>query len=299
MAATRDKNATADGWAGVPGGIDPATRLGHVHLTVGSLENEVAFYQEVLGFRLQRRDGDSASLGAGKEDLLRLTERPGARRAQRTTGLCHLCVSVPSRLELAQLLRRIADTRTPVQGLVDHRTAEAIYLADPEGNGIELDSDRPRAQWPTPAEMLRLGNAPLDAEGLEAELAAVPGARAGLPPETTIGHVHLHVADLTAARAFYHGVLGFDQMMELPGQAGFVSAGGYHHHVAYNIWAGAGAPPPPEGALGLRYFTVRLPNEQALSQVVARVRAANLPLEETAAGLLVCDPSRNAVLLTT
>jgi catechol 2,3-dioxygenase len=285
--------------AGAGGGIDPATNLGHVHLTVANLETQLAFYQGVLGFQVHRREGDTASLGAGRDDLLRFTEQKGARPARRTTGLYHFCLLVPARVELAQLLRRIADTSSPVQGLVDHHTAEAIYLADPEGNGIEIDSDWPRERWPSAQEMLRLGNAPLDVDGLMAELPNAPGDWPGLHADSTIGHVHLHVSDLASAREFYHGILGFDEMMQIPGQAGFVSAGGYHHHVAYNIWAGVGAPPPPADTTGLRHFTVQLPDEAALSLVLSRVRAAGLPVEETEGGQLVRDPSRNGVLLTT
>ena len=299
MAATASDDGADNRWAIASGGIDPATRLGHVHLTVGDLEKEATFYQEVLGLRLHRREGDSAALGTGAEDLLLLTERRGAGRAPGTTGLYHFCLLVPARVELAQLLRRLTETRAPVQGMVDHHTAEAIYLADPEGNGIELDADRPRRQWPPPGEMARRGNAPLDVDGLLAELAGAPEPWAGLPPETTVGHVHLHVADLATARALYHGLLGFDETMQFPGQAGFVSAGGYHHHIAYNIWAGIGAPPPPADALGLRHFTVRLPSEAELARVVGRIREAGLAVEETDEGQLVRDPSRNGVLLTT
>jgi catechol 2,3-dioxygenase len=299
MTTTNDTYTTTGGWTPVPGGIDPATRLGHVHLTVLDLKAQLAFYQNVLGLRLQWQEGDTAALGTGGGDLLRLTERPNAHRAYHTSGLYHFCLLVPRRVELAQLLRRIAETKTPVQGLVDHLTSEAIYLADPEGNGIELDSDWPREQWPTPREMVRRGNEPLDVEGLLAELSAVPNEWAGLPPDTTIGHVHLHVADLAAARHFYHDLIGFDETMQFPGQAGFVSAGGYHHHVAYNIWAGVGAPPPPEGALGLRHFTIRLPREAELERIVERLRGAGVPVEDTDEGLLTHDPSRNGVLLTT
>ncbi|MHB1135092.1 MAG: VOC family protein [Chloroflexota bacterium] len=298
MAAYVNESSGRGAWAGIQGGIDPATRLGYVHLTVSDLEKQLAFYQGVLGFKLHWREGARVGLGAGGEDLLRLTGQPGARRPFRTTGLYHFCLRVPERVELAQLLCSIAAAGAPLHGLVDHRTAEAIYLPDPEGNGIELDWDHPREQWPGPVEALRLGNAPLDEEGLLGELAAAPGAWSGLHSETTVGHMHLHVADLVTARAFYHGVLGFDVMQSIPGQAEFVSAGGYHHHIAYNVWAGVGAPPPPADAAGLRYFTVRLPHQAALEQVLERARGAGLPLEDTGEGLLARDPSRNSVLLT-
>ncbi len=278
--------------------IHPETSLGYVHLTVADLDTQLAFYQEVLGFQLHWRDGDTAALGAGKSDLLRLTERRGARRVLRTTGLYHFAVLVPARVDLAQLLRRIAETRTPVQGIVDHRINEAIYLPDPEGNGIELNWDRPRQQWPSWDTVLRLGNAPLDVDGLMAELAGATGAWTGLHPDTAIGHVHLHVPDIEAARAFYHDVLGFDDIGQYHGQAGFVSAGGYHHHIGYNTWAGVGAPPPPPESIGLRYFVIHLPVSAELTYAADRVRRAGLALTEMPEGLLLRDPSQNAVLLT-
>jgi catechol 2,3-dioxygenase len=278
--------------------IDPNTSLGPVKLTVADLDREIAFYRDILGFELQGRDADCAALAAGRTELLRLVERRGAPRVTGTTGLYHFAVLVRQRVELAQLLRRIAETRTPVQGLVDHHTHEAIYLPDPEGNGIELAWDRPKSEWPSAQDMYRRGNARLDVNRLLGELGDDDSPWPGLPAETAIGHVHLHVADLRAAEAFYHGVLGFDVTARLGDSAVFVAAGGYHHHVGFNLWAGAGAPPPPAGAPGLDYFTVRLPNAAALEPVLARIRENGLSPTETADGLLVHDPSRNGVLLT-
>jgi catechol 2,3-dioxygenase len=278
--------------------IDPRTALGHVQLVVADLAGEVAFYTDVLGFRLHRREAGSALLGAGADDLLRLEERKGATRATGTTGLYHFAVLVSRRVDLAQLLRRIAESRTPVQGMVDHHTHEAVYLADPEGNGIELAWDYPRDKWPSWQDLYRLGNARLDVERLFAELPDDDEPWGGLPVDTRIGHVHLHVADLAAADTFYHRVLGFDVKAKLGGAAEFVSAGGYHHHIAFNLWAGAGIPPRPDGSRGLEHFTVLLPDEVELTRVVDRVRAAGLPFEVTNHGTLVRDPSRNGVLLT-
>lgn len=138
---------------------------------------------------------------------------------------------------------------------------------------------------------------PLDIEGVLGELGGAPGPWAGLPEGTTIGHIHLQVADLRAAEAFYVGVLGFEVMQRFANSALFLSAGGYHHHLGLNIWAGVGAPPPPLDAVGLRHYTVRLPDAGALADIVGRVRSAGLAIEETAEGLLVRDPSQNGVVL--
>ncbi len=278
--------------------LDPRTTLGHVHLTVRNLEREVAFYRDVLGLQVHRRDEGFAALGAGRHDLLHLTEQPDAVRPPRTSGLYHFCLLVRERVELAQLLRRIVETRSPVDGLVDHRFAEAIYLPDPEGNGIELNWDRPRQQWPELQTALRLGNAPLDVEGLEALWRRAPSPWTGLSPETTIGHIHLHVGDLVAAERFYVGVLGFERTMAVPGQAVFVSAGGYHHHIAFNLWAGRGLAAAPADAAGLRHFSIRLVDEPEVQRVLDRLRAAGFLPEETPEGTLVRDPAGIGVLLT-
>lgn len=282
----------------IKGSIHPDTTLGAVYLTVSNLDRSLAFYQRILGFKVWRREGDTAYLGAGGSDLLVLTELPGGRRVASASGLYHFALLVPSRLELAQSLRRIAETRTPVQGIVDHWISEAIYLPDPDGNGIEIARDRPREQWPPLETLVRRGNGPLDVEGVLGELAQTKESWVGLAPETTIGHIHLHVASVPEAEAFYHGVLGFDKMMDYGPTAGFVSAGGYHHHIGFNTWAGIGAPPPPPDAVGLRWFVIQLPDENELNRVVNRVRAADLPLEDHAEGILIRDPSQNRMILT-
>lgn len=281
------------------GRLDPRTTLDHVHLTVHDLEREVAFYREVLGLQVHRREAGYAALGAGRHDLLRLTERRDAPRVSDAAGLYHFCLLVADRVELAQLLRRIARAGTPVQGLVDHRFSEAIYLPDPEGNGLELNWDRPRHQWPPLDTVLRMGNGRLDVEGLDTLLDGAPAAWPGVAADTTIGHVHLHVGDLDAAQAFYVGALGFERTMAVPGQAVFVSAGGYHHHVAFNVWSGRGVPVAAPEAAGLRYFALRLVDEAERGGVVGRLRAAGLAVEETPQGSLVRDPSGNAVVLRT
>jgi catechol 2,3-dioxygenase len=293
-----------------PGGadavLDPRTTLDHVHLTVHSLERVLPFYTGVLGFQVHRREGATAALGAGRHDLLRLTERPDAPRAERAAGMYHMAFLVPERVDLARWLRRIAETRTPVEGLVHHApAAEAIYLPDPEGNTVELNWDPPRERWGNPGQLPFTGNLPLDTEGLLALLEGQPGEWAGAPPDTTFSHIHLYVGDLAAAERFYVGALGFERTMAMPAQAVFVSAGGYHHHVAFNVWRGRGLPPQPEGAAGLRYFVVRVPDGAERDRVLARLRAAGVALQEapdaanagTAGGVLARDPAGVGVVV--
>ena len=176
-------------------------------------------------------------------------------------------------------------------------SAKRIYLADPDGNGIEIYRDRPRAEWPVVNGRLHMGVDPLDLDALLDE------AGKPQPPEfapgTVVGHVHLHVADLEAAEKFYVDVLGFEVMQRYGPSALFVSAGGYHHHIGLNTWAGVGAPPPPPGAIGLRHFTVKLPDRRAVDDVGDRLRAAGRPVETVGEAILTEDPSSNAILFTT
>jgi catechol 2,3-dioxygenase len=173
--------------------------------------------------------------------------------------------------------------------------SEALYLDDPEGNGLELYADRPRAKWPRMGREVRMAVDPLDLDGLLAELDSTPWT--WMPAGTTMGHMHLHVADLGATERFYGGVLGFELMQRFQG-ALFMAAGGYHHHLGLNVWAGVGAPPPPPDSTGLRRFTVRLPNAEAMAAVVERVREAGVPFEELPEGVQVRDPAQNVLLLT-
>jgi catechol 2,3-dioxygenase len=259
----------------------------------------IRFYEEHLGFAVLHRQAGLASLGvpgpARGETLLQLSGSADAPHVSGTTGLYHFAILVPSRAHLARALRRLVETGTRLQGAADHGVSEAIYLADPDGNGIEIYCDRPRHEWPIVDGHLHMGVDPLDLDALLDESADADPAR--LAEGTTIGHVHLHVSDLSAARSFYVDVLGFELMQRYGPSALFVSAGGYHHHIGVNTWAGVGAPAPPPGAVGLRHFTVGLPDVSALEDVAARLHAAGTPVETIGGAILTEDPSSNAILL--
>jgi catechol 2,3-dioxygenase len=254
----------------------PATlRLGAVHLTVSDLDRSVAFYQDALGLRQQRREDPVAALGAGGEELVVLHQEPGARPAGRHAGLYHYALLFPSREELARAVGRLAATRTPLDGASDHGVSEAIYLSDPDGNGIELYADRPREAWPPapPGERIGMYTRALDLDDLLATTAGEqPVRHAG--DGLRMGHVHLHVGDLEAARTFYVDVLGFEVMASLP-SALFLAAGGYHHHLGANTWRGEGVGPAPAGTVGLREWTLVL-EPDALAVLRARLSAAGL-----------------------
>jgi catechol 2,3-dioxygenase len=267
----------------------PATlRVGPVELTVTDLDRSVGFYESAIGLRVHRREDGSAALGAGGEDLLVLVEDPDARHAGRHSGLYHFALLHPSRLELARAAARLAATRTRISGASDHGISEAIYLPDPDDNGIELAADRGREHWgdlrdPTFAG----GPEPLDLAGLMSQVEGEQ-PQAHVSPETVVGHVHLHVGDIDRGLAFYRDVIGFE-VMTLLDSAAFVAAGGYHHHLGFNIWRGRGAPPVPAGVVGLRHWTIVIPADAATA-LRERVVASGAPYEETPAGLLVRDP---------
>ncbi|HEY7983604.1 MAG TPA: VOC family protein [Ktedonobacterales bacterium] len=281
------------------GTLPAATTLGPAHLQVADLDRSVAFYTETLGFRLLERAGDTATLAAGDTPWLRLTQPEGVRaRPPRTTGLYHVAILTPSRAALARSLRRLVEQRYPLSGASDHLVSEALYLDDPDGNGLEIYRDRPRAEWYDAEGHLQMSTLPLDVHALLAEGLADERPWAGLEPETRVGHMHIQVADLRAAVDFYAGVLGFDVMLasERMGAA-FVSAGGYHHHLGINTWGTRGAPAAPATAVGLRRFEVVLPDAASLEAVTARLRAAGVPFETDAGAVIARDPSGNAVRL--
>jgi catechol 2,3-dioxygenase len=293
--------------------IDAATALGAVSLTVSDLGRASAFYEQVLGL---------VPSPAARGDALELTDAGGARGLvvlhedhsaapfdPGRSGLFHLAVLVPGRPELARSLRRIADARWPLTGASDHLVSEALYLRDPDGNGIEVYRDRPRAQWPIDDRgAIRMDTLRLDLS----ELLRAPdgdarsGAASAVAAGTRIGHVHLQISELEAAQRFYSGVLGFDVTARAYPGALFVSAGGYHHHVGLNTWQTLGAPPASPGGVGLRSFEVLLPDDAALTRVLDRVDAAGISVEHLNVGVtppgspapaLARDPFGIAVVL--
>ncbi len=269
-------------------------RLGAVHLTVADLERSVAWYERSLGLRVHGRAPGRAELGDGAEATVVLHEDREARPAGRHAGLYHVALLYGTREELARAAVRLAATATPVDGASDHRTHEAIYLRDPDGNGLELAADRLRDAWPDGLGYDR-GPAPLDVDDLLATVVGeepAPHAGEGL----RVGHVHLHVGDLPRAAAFYRDVLGFDVQADL-GTALFVAAGGYHHHVGLNVWRGVGVGAPPPHTAGLREWTVQLPTAADVDAVAARAAAAGVELERRTGdgALVVRDPWATAV----
>ncbi len=277
--------------------IAPETDIGRVRLAVSDLERSTEFYRETLGFEIRRKADGKAYLGAGGEELLVLEEKPGAQpRPKDTTGLYHYAILLPDRAALARSLRRLAQQDYPLWGASDHDVSEALYLDDPDGNGIELYRDRPRDVWSWREGHLQMSTLRLDVGALLAEAGGEPWD--GLPAETTIGHMHLHVGDLEEAESFYHGVLGFDVTASYAGAVSFLSAGGYHHHLGVNVWAGVGAAPPSLESAGLVDFEVRLPDKAALDAVIERLQEAGTTFDRNDASASLTDPWGNGIVLT-
>ncbi len=276
--------------------IHPDTRIGAVHLTVSDLQRSLDFYQQIIGFSLLEQQDDQAWLTVGQQPLLVLHENRSTRYYPNRTGLYHFAILVPSRLDLAQSLSRIAETKTSVQGFADHHVSEAIYLPDPDGNGIEIYRDRPRDEWTFEGASIKMATDPLDLESLMNELGSSPPPWNGLASGTTIGHMHLHVASIESAENFYHNNLGFEIMLRYGPSASFLSAGGYHHHIGINTWNGIGASAPPEDASGLRWFEIVLPNREELQKTINKLHDHTLEQQEP--GWLIHDPASNPLLLT-
>jgi catechol 2,3-dioxygenase len=280
--------------------IHPDTSMGTVRLTVSDLERSRAFYELAIGLRASEREDGALAFGvAGERPLVELWGDSSASALdRRAPGLYHLAILLPSRLDLGFALGRLADAGWRLDGASDHLVSEALYLSDPDGNGIEIYRDRPRDEWRRVDGQLAMSTLPLDVQGVLDEVEDARAIPPRAPSGTGIGHVHLQVSDLGEAEAFYSGVLGFEVMVRGYPGALFVSAGGYHHHLGLNTWHSRGAAPPAPGAVGLRSFEIVLPDAAELERVVGRVNAAGIPVAQDPSGSLIRDPSGNRVLLS-
>lgn len=264
--------------------------VGLVTLKVADLEPLAHFYADIIGLqersRTQTDSGQTVVLGTAERDLLALVTHQG-QQYRNITGLYHFALRVPTRHDLAQSLARLIQYRVPLQGASDHIVSEAVYLADPEGNGIELYMDRPREQWFDAAGRMQMDTLPLDVAGLLAELERRPVAWSGIAPATVMGHIHLHVRDVSEAQRFYTQLLGLDLVFNV-GSAVFLSYDGYHHHIGANTWGGRVE--HPADAYGLSHFDLFVDEARVahLREVLAK---ASIPFTETADGLRFLDPS--------
>lgn len=258
--------------------LHPGTRLGPITIRVADLKRSLRFYEKVIGLAPVRQAEGDLALGVENEPpLIHLKETPGARQVPRTSGLYHFAVLLPTRADLGSALQRLIDSDIRI-GQSDHLVSEALYLSDPDGNGIEIYRDRPRAEWTWRDGMIEMAVDPLDLDGLlqDAKETAARGGSDRAPAGTAIGHIHLQVSDVPHAVQFYHGVVGFDITASFQGAA-FLSAGGYHHHLGLNSWTSRGAPPAPPDAAGLESFSIRVPSRDEQGRVAERLKEAGIP----------------------
>lgn len=244
--------------------------IGRVALTVNDLATVQAFYEQAIGLERLGGSGEVVQLGAGDRVLLELREdRRAPRSSRREAGLFHMAFLLPSRAALGRWLRHTVETRIPLQGASDHLVSEAVYLADPEGNGIEVYHDRPSEEWTYEGQSIRMDTLPMDGNGVSQ---AADGPWSGAPVDTVVGHVHLQVGAVPAAEAFYNGILGFDVMTHYPG-ASFLGSGGYHHHLGANVWNSRGASRRSYPATGLADVEI-LADRAALEPILAQTDGA-------------------------
>jgi catechol 2,3-dioxygenase len=279
--------------------IHPDTSVGPVRLNVSDVDRSARFYELATGLRATELDDGAIGLGVdGGSPLIVLHGDPTALALDpRAPGLFHLAVLLPGRFELAIALARLAQARIPLTGASDHLVSEALYLSDPDGNGIEIYRDRPRDEWQVHDGVLQMATLPLDLDSLIAELDDHEELSPAAAPGTRIGHVHLQVSNLADAERFYADVLGFEVTVRGYPGALFVSAGGYHHHLGLNTWNSLGSPPPASGAIGLQSFEIVLPSADELERVLARARAAGIETQELPDGWRVRDPFGSGVVL--
>jgi catechol 2,3-dioxygenase len=280
--------------------IHPGTNIGLVTLRVADLERSRRFYEGILAFQpIEQGSGKVVLGGQDKKPLLELIEVPGAApQPRRATGLYHVAILFPTRADLGRELVRVA--RAGVQfGQGDHLVSEALYISDPDDNGLELYRDRPRSEWHWTNGLVEMATDPVDIRGLVAEGERDAEPWEVIPAGTRVGHIHLQVGDIKEAREFYHTILGFDVTADLSQHGAlFVSAGGYHHHIGLNIWHSRGAKPTPVDAAGLQMYVIAIPSRGGLQEVKERLLAHQVPFEEQEDLIRVDDPWSNHMLLS-
>lgn len=274
----------------------PNTYVNHVHLHVQDLARSLKYYQDVIGFKVLSTTGNTAELTADGKTVLVTLEQPAdvMAKPKRTTGLYHYALLLPSRADLAQIVLHFAELGIPL-GSADHLVSEALYLNDPDGNGIEIYRDRDPSEWNWHNDEVNMTTDPLDFRGLLAGVEQRPWP--GLPAGTIMGHIHLHVSRLDMAETFYTKGLGFNVVNRYGGQALFISTGDYHHHIGLNTWNGVGAPTPPANSAGLRSYTMVYPDEGTRAEAIARLGELGAEVKEKEGEYHTADPSGNRIRL--
>ncbi|MFC4736768.1 VOC family protein [Bacillus daqingensis] len=274
----------------------PVTHVSRVSLKVEDLERALRFYTTVIGFQVTDQTARTAELTAGGTVLLTLEQPEDVMPKQpRTTGLFHFALLVPDRADVGRFIKHSVKHGNVIQGASDHRVSEALYLSDPDGNGIEIYADRDPSSWPWTNDQVGMVTEPLDVESLLE--AAGDTEWNGLPEGTVMGHIHLHVSDMERDTAFYTDVLGLSIVSSYGGQANFLSDSRYHHHVALNVWNGRNIPAPAENSVGLRHYTIAFPSEDARQNVLSRLEQTEAAVTRERDVISTADPAGNRIQL--
>lgn len=270
----------------------PTTYVGEVNIKVTDLDKSLPFYQNIIGFNvLEQTDRKAVLTADGKMPLLTLEQPVDVLpKEERTTGLFHFAILLPSRGNLSSFLRHVAQAGSRL-GASDHLVSEALYLNDPDGNGVEVYHDRPSNEWSWSDEQVAMATEPLDADSL---LAESDKEWDGLPAGTVMGHIHLHVANLQNTETFYVDGLGFQVVTNYPG-ALFTSTGSYHHHIGLNIWNGENAPSPSENSAGLNWYTLIFPDSQSREEKIKNLENLSVTVKKENDTYIVKDPSENEI----
>ncbi|GAA0315315.1 VOC family protein [Bacillus carboniphilus] len=275
----------------------PVSYVSDIHLYVSDLTRSIAFYESVIGFKVMKESEQRATLTADGKTPLVTIEQPNevTPRNQHNTGLFHFALLLPTRADLAKALIHLVKSQYPLQGASDHLVSEALYLADPDGNGIEIYADRPDETWNWHNGEVEMATIALDAQGLVDEDDGTPWQ--GLPPATVMGHIHLQVSELENTYEFYCKGLGLDLVTKYGNQALFISSGAYHHHIGLNTWVSQGGEKPVETSVGLKWYTLVLPSDDDLSKTISLLKEVNAPVNDKDGYIQTEDPSGNVIHL--
>lgn len=275
----------------------PNVFVNHVTIKVQELKRSIPFYKNIVGFQVLEQSETKAVLTAnGTTPLLTLEKRGEVvPKLPRTTGLYHFAILLPNRKELGKFINHLTEQRFQITGAANHEISEALYFNDPEGNGIEVYCDTPPSSWRWQNGLIRATNSQLDFESIAAD--AKGELWTGLPQDTLMGHIHLHVSDIKKAERFYHQGLGLDVVIRMGDHALFFSTGGYHHHIGVNIWNGTGAPQPQINSVGLQNFTINFPNEKAKQTIVQNLQSLQYSVSQIDGNYVTKDPSGNEIIL--
>ncbi len=278
------------------------TKIQSIDLAVSDLEKSLAFYSRLLGFKVISREGNTVHLSANGNYpyVFSLMEnKNGKFPLQNNTGLYHIAIRFPNRKELAKVFMRLFENKVKFQGFSDHLVSEAVYLSDPDGNGVELYSDKPKETWQWRMGQVQMDTLPLNLQVLTSELDKDDMKFTELHPDTVIGHIHLKVSDLFKAEKFYSHLMGFNITSSSYNGALFFAANGYHHHIGTNIWSSQRGSPPKENSLGLKSFTIMLPDEDFIKNVEEKAKNSGIEIAKTGDGkTLLHDFDNNKIILT-